>query len=208
MDCYIEDIAIVITGRLNAQEDSVWAVRLIYMWSHTHWDREWYEPFEAFRMRLARLIDCLLKIFDEDQEFKFVFDGQTIVLEDYLAVKPENREKLKELVQTRRLILTLSCVKRAETKECLVIRFYNPTDRQVNGTLSMFTGVGRAVRMDLDENELYPMEIKNNRDIQVSAGPFEIVTIGVYRWLAGSCSDAGNDKIQKECNILKEFVHF
>ncbi|NJD01464.1 MAG: hypothetical protein FIA99_02415 [Ruminiclostridium sp.] len=77
----------------------------IHVVTHTHWDREWYEPFETFRMRLARLIDRLLNIFDVDREFRFVFDGQTIVLEDYLAVRPENREKLKELVQTRRLLV-------------------------------------------------------------------------------------------------------
>ena len=54
--------------------------------SHTHWDREWYLTFQQFRMRLVDLMDNLLDILDTDPEFKhFNLDGQTIVLEDYLA---------------------------------------------------------------------------------------------------------------------------
>ncbi len=50
--------------------------------SHTHWDREWYLPFEAFRARLVRMMDALL---ERDPEYKhFVLDGQTVPLDDYL----------------------------------------------------------------------------------------------------------------------------
>ena len=28
--------------------------------SHTHWDREWYAPFQVFRMRLVGLLDELI----------------------------------------------------------------------------------------------------------------------------------------------------
>src|SRR3989304_5305304 len=45
---------------------------------HTHWDREWYLPFEAFRARLVRMMDALLDLLDRDPEYKhFVLDGQT-----------------------------------------------------------------------------------------------------------------------------------
>jgi len=27
---------------------------------HTHWDREWYSPFQTFRLRLVDLLDGLL----------------------------------------------------------------------------------------------------------------------------------------------------
>jgi hypothetical protein len=30
--------------------------------SHTHWDREWYQPFEEFRARLVRMMDPRLVI--------------------------------------------------------------------------------------------------------------------------------------------------
>ena len=72
----------------------------IHLISHTHWDREWYLTFQQFRMRLVQLVDSLLNILDSNPEFThFNFDGQTIVLEDYLEIKPQNRERLKKYIQ-------------------------------------------------------------------------------------------------------------
>jgi mannosylglycerate hydrolase len=72
--------------------------------SHTHWDREWYLPFQEFRIKLIRLTDNLLRILDTDPDFKtFVFDGQTVVLQDYLEIRPEEREHIAQLVQSGRL---------------------------------------------------------------------------------------------------------
>ncbi|MEN6479537.1 MAG: glycosyl hydrolase-related protein [Anaerolineales bacterium] len=74
--------------------------------SHTHWDREWYEPFEVFRLRLVRLIDRLLDILEGDAEYRFfMLDGQTIVLDDYLAVRPENEPRLRALITAGRLLI-------------------------------------------------------------------------------------------------------
>ena len=70
-------------------------MRKIHVIPHTHWDREWYKPFQYFRIKLVYVIDKLLQILEEDEEFSsFLLDGQTIVLEDYLQVKPANRERL------------------------------------------------------------------------------------------------------------------
>lgn len=74
--------------------------------SHTHWDREWYEPFQRFRMRLVRLIDKLLYIFNHDPDYRFfMLDGQAIVLEDYLAIRPEREADLRRHVQAGRLLI-------------------------------------------------------------------------------------------------------
>ena len=32
----------------------------VYLVPHTHWDREWYEPFQRFRLRLVDLLDDVL----------------------------------------------------------------------------------------------------------------------------------------------------
>ncbi len=72
--------------------------------SHTHWDREWYQPFEEFRIRLVQLVDKLLHILDTDPDYKyFMLDGQTIVLDDYLAIRPENRARIERYVQEGRI---------------------------------------------------------------------------------------------------------
>jgi mannosylglycerate hydrolase len=58
-------------------------VRLVV---HTHWDREWYRPFGQFRARLVSLVD---EVLDGQAGSPFLLDGQAIVLEDYLDVRPE-----------------------------------------------------------------------------------------------------------------------
>ena len=73
--------------------------------SHTHWDREWYIPFENFRMRLVDLIDHLLEILDEDPEYRFHLDAQTIVLDDYLAIRPSKKEILKDHIKNGRILV-------------------------------------------------------------------------------------------------------
>jgi len=70
----------------------------------THWDRAWYDPFAGYRCRLVKMMDRLLDILRTDPSFKnFSFDGQTIVLEDYLEVCPDKFHELAGAVKARRL---------------------------------------------------------------------------------------------------------
>lgn len=73
--------------------------------SHTHWDREWYLPLENFRMRLVDLMDNLIDILDHDPEYRFHLDAQTIVLEDYLEIRPNRREKLQQYIRAGKLLV-------------------------------------------------------------------------------------------------------
>ena len=69
--------------------------RKIYVIESTHWDREWRFPFEATRIRLLRMLDNLLDIVETDPDHKcYHLDGQAIMLEDYLELRPENRRRL------------------------------------------------------------------------------------------------------------------
>lgn len=76
---------------------------LLWVVPHTHWDREWYEPFEGYRLRLLGVVDDLLDTLERDPGFHFHFDGQTAAVEDYLAVRPENRSRIATLVGEGRL---------------------------------------------------------------------------------------------------------
>lgn len=85
---------------LNSEK---WIAHVI---SKTHWDREWYLPFQQFRMRLVDAVDELLEIFNEREDYKyFNFDGQTVVLEDYLEIRPENKEILKKHIEEGRILI-------------------------------------------------------------------------------------------------------
>lgn len=73
--------------------------------SHTHWDREWYRTFQAFRARLIDTIDRVLDLLAADPGYKFLLDGQSIVLEDYLEIRPTRRDDLKRAAGTGRVAI-------------------------------------------------------------------------------------------------------
>lgn len=80
--------------------------KVVHIISHSHWDREWYMSFEQHRMRLMDLMDGAMELFEKDENFKsFHLDGQTIMLDDYLEIKPENREKLEKYVREGRFFV-------------------------------------------------------------------------------------------------------
>ena len=78
-------------------------LRTVIVVSHTHWDREWYLPFEDFRWQLVKTIDQLIELMEQNLQYKhFNLDGQTILLDDYLELRPQNRDKLKKLIASNR----------------------------------------------------------------------------------------------------------
>jgi len=76
----------------------------VHLIPHTHWDREWYLPRAAFVARLVPALDDLFDRLDASAEFRsFFLDGQTVLLEDYLRVRPEQRDRVAALVRAGRL---------------------------------------------------------------------------------------------------------
>ncbi|MFT4414804.1 alpha-mannosidase [Fredinandcohnia humi] len=72
--------------------------------SHSHWDREWYMPFEKHRYYLVKLIDTLIDLFEKGEDFQsFHLDGQTIILEDYLQIRPSKKDTLRKLILAGKL---------------------------------------------------------------------------------------------------------
>ena len=78
---------------------------VIHLVPHTHWDREWYEPFQVFRMRLVELIDQLLERMAADPRLRFTLDGQTATVDDYLEIRPEAEPLIRRLIAEGRLAI-------------------------------------------------------------------------------------------------------
>jgi glycosyl hydrolase family 38/alpha mannosidase-like protein len=70
---------------------------------HTHWDREWYLPFQSFRLSLVKLVDKVLDMLEADPRFVFTLDGQLQTVDDYLEVRPEAEPRIRALVEEGRL---------------------------------------------------------------------------------------------------------
>jgi alpha-mannosidase/mannosylglycerate hydrolase len=56
----------------------------------THWDREWYQTFQVYRQRLVQLFDLVPAELETGRlAGPFTCDGQAIILDNYLEIRPE-----------------------------------------------------------------------------------------------------------------------
>ncbi len=73
---------------------------------HTHWDREWYEPYQTFRMNLVDTLDDLLDLMEADPSYAcYLVDGQMAAVDDYLEVRPEGEARIRALAVAGRLTM-------------------------------------------------------------------------------------------------------
>src|SRR5207248_5604284 len=75
----------------------------VFLVPHTHWDREWYRPFQSFRMSLVDVVDEVLELLEGDERWRFTLDGQLATVDDYVEIRPEGEERIRALVESGRL---------------------------------------------------------------------------------------------------------
>ncbi|MCX6149265.1 MAG: glycosyl hydrolase-related protein [Ignavibacteriales bacterium] len=80
--------------------------RVFHVISNTHWDREWRFPFQRNRQMLVEMIDKVLEILEAEPDYRaFHLDSQSVVLNDYLEIRPEKEKVIKRFVQEKRLLI-------------------------------------------------------------------------------------------------------
>lgn len=78
----------------------------IFLYSGTHWDREWYQTFQGFRKRLVDMVTELIEELETNDKYGiFHMDGQTIVLEDYLEIMPHMKDRLAALIKKGKILI-------------------------------------------------------------------------------------------------------
>ena len=75
----------------------------LYFVVHTHWDREWYQPFQQMRARLVTMADRMIPLIERGTIPSFHFDGQTIVIDDYLEMRPRAEPRLRNLIRAGKI---------------------------------------------------------------------------------------------------------
>lgn len=81
-------------------------MKTLHVVSHTHWDREWYRTFQQFRFRFVGLMDTLLELLAREPDYRFfMLDGQTIILDDYLEIRPGREAEIRHLVEEGRILI-------------------------------------------------------------------------------------------------------
>ena len=78
----------------------------IHIISNTHWDIEYLWSLKETQMMLEEMLDGLIGIFGTNPDYKhYHFDAQTFPIDEYIKAKPENLEKIKELVKSGKLLI-------------------------------------------------------------------------------------------------------
>ncbi|MDH5550129.1 MAG: hypothetical protein OEZ42_09505 [Gemmatimonadota bacterium] len=78
----------------------------LFVVPHVHWDREWFEPQVRFRQRLVETLDAAIEALETSERAgPFLLDGQTVIVRDYLEVRPDQRSRVEALVRGGRLLV-------------------------------------------------------------------------------------------------------
>lgn len=82
------------------------SMKKVHIVPHMHWDREWYFSTEESRILLVNNMEEIMGMLENNPNYPYyVLDGQTAILEDYFAVKPENEARVRKLIQKGKLII-------------------------------------------------------------------------------------------------------
>lgn len=77
----------------------------IHIISHTHWDREWFLNSPFVNEWLVEFFSSLFAMLEKELEYRFVLDGQTLMIEDYLnEVKRRGQDRDACLSRLRRYV--------------------------------------------------------------------------------------------------------
>ncbi|GHV98071.1 alpha-mannosidase [Lactobacillus nasalidis] len=76
-----------------------------YLVNHTHWDREWYFTTQDAQVLSDQLFTDVLDELEAHPEANFTLDGQMSIVDEYLELHPENRDRIKKLTERGQLFL-------------------------------------------------------------------------------------------------------
>ncbi|WP_196592814.1 mannosylglycerate hydrolase [Pectinatus sottacetonis] len=78
----------------------------VHIIPHFHWDREWYFNTSRSKVYLLKNLSDVMTVLENKPDFRyFIVDAQASLLEDYLQWKPQDRKRIKNLVEAGKLII-------------------------------------------------------------------------------------------------------
>jgi mannosylglycerate hydrolase len=126
----------------------------IHIFSHTHWDFEWYEIEEGFKFQLVRFFDHLLEILEKDPKFKFHFDGQVMPVYNYLEVLKErdNLDEEKSVEAAKRKIS-----KFVQKGQLFIGPCWTTMETAIISTESLIRNINRGIRFSKKFGPISPV---------------------------------------------------
>lgn len=80
-------------------------MKKIHIYSHTHWDYEWYFTASESIIQLVYHMDEVILALKNNVLKTYLLDSQVSILEEYLTMMPENKAIVKKLVEEKRLLI-------------------------------------------------------------------------------------------------------
>lgn len=81
-------------------------VKTVHIIPHTHWDREWFFTSSRAKVYMLKDLQDIIMILKNNPDFRcFILDGQVSLIEDYLKWRPQDKNKIMELVRKNKLII-------------------------------------------------------------------------------------------------------
>lgn len=79
--------------------------KVVHIYSHTHWDQEWYFTSSRSRIYLFNHIKNVIRILENNDDFPcYLLDAQSALIESYLQWAPEDKDTLYKLIAEKRLL--------------------------------------------------------------------------------------------------------
>lgn len=72
---------------------------------HTHWDREWYFTKDETKVFLLNHMIEVVDFLEQNSDVKYVLDGQSVMLDDFLLFAPHYESRLRVLTQKGQLLV-------------------------------------------------------------------------------------------------------
>lgn len=81
-------------------------MKKVHVVPHSHWDREWYFTTSRSKIYLMHNLQNVLNLLEKENGYdSFTLDGQASLLDDYLKWRPQDKNRIKKLVEAGRLII-------------------------------------------------------------------------------------------------------
>lgn len=81
-------------------------IKTVHVVPHTHWDREWFFTTSRAQVYLLKDLKDIIDNLQNNTGFNcFILDGQASLIADYLKLRPQDFDKVKNLVQKKKLII-------------------------------------------------------------------------------------------------------
>ena len=76
-----------------------------YFVNHTHWDREWYFTTQDAQVLSDQLFTQVLDELEDHPEANFTLDGQMSIVDEYVEIHPEAKDRIHRLVNRKQLFI-------------------------------------------------------------------------------------------------------